>query len=64
LDITLEERFDVNIWKGEYTSKYIEEICRKTGKERTFPVFLQLLIGAVENNGKGTSSLFIDLLGF
>jgi hypothetical protein len=36
LDVSLEERFDVNIWKGEYTSKYIEELCKKTGKERTY----------------------------
>jgi hypothetical protein len=64
LDITLEERFDVNMWKGEYTSKYIEEICRKTGKERSFPVFMQLLLTAISSNQKGSSNLFIDLLGF
>lgn len=36
LEIILEDRFDVNMWKGDFTSKYIEEICRKTGKDKSY----------------------------
>ena len=51
------------MWKGDYTSKYIEEICRKTGKERPFAIFLQLLLTSMQNK-KGSSQVYIDLLGF
>lgn len=63
LSILLEERFDVNAWKAEYSSKYIEEICKKTGKERPFSVFMQLLLTSIQGK-KGSSQVYIDLLGY
>ena len=38
LTLIVEERFEVGIWKGEFTSHYIEEISKKTGKERKYEV--------------------------
>lgn len=51
------------MWKGDFTNKYIEEICRKTGKERTYPTFIHLLVTSLENK-KGSSKTYIDLLAF
>lgn len=59
--MTLEERFDINLWKGEFTSKYLEELCRKTGKERTYIQFLQLLTQSIDQSNP---RVFIDLLGY
>jgi len=36
LTLIVEDRFDINTWRGDFTSKYLEEITRKTGKERTY----------------------------
>ena len=47
LSLIVEDRFDVHMWKADFTSKYIEEISRKTGKERSYPVFIQLMISAL-----------------
>jgi coiled-coil domain-containing protein 61 len=47
LAVIVEDRFDVSMWRGDFTSKYIEEITRKTGKERTYLVFLQMLTGSI-----------------
>ena len=59
----MEDRFDVHMWRGDFTSKYLEEITKKTGKERTYPVFIQLLQGSILNS-PGFGHFFLDLLGF
>lgn len=63
LTLIVEDRFDVHMWRGDFTSKYLEEITRKTGKERSYEVFVQMLQGTILNQ-KGFSHFFIDLLGF
>ncbi|CDW86326.1 UNKNOWN [Stylonychia lemnae] len=63
LTLIVEDRFDINTWRGDFTSKYLEEITRKTGKERTYQTFLQMLIGTIQNQ-KGFSQFYVDLLGF
>jgi len=45
--IIVEDRFDVKMWRGDFTSKYIEDITKKTGKERTYSVFMQMVIGSI-----------------
>ena len=61
--ILVEDRFDVNTWRGDFTSKYVEEITRKTGKERSYQTFIQMLIGTVKEE-KGFSQFYLDILGF
>lgn len=63
MTIIIEDRFDINMWRGDFTSKYIEEITKKTGKERTYSTFMQMLIGTIKNE-KGFSQFYIDLMGF
>ena len=54
LTVLVEDRFDTKMWRGDFTSKYIEEITKKTGKERTYSTFLQMLIGTIQSQ-KGFS---------
>ena len=51
------------MWKGEFTARYLEEICRKTGRERTYETFIHMLVTSLENK-KGSSKTYIDLLAF
>ena len=51
------------MWKGDFSSRYIEEICKKTGKERPYSTFVHLLVTSLENQ-KGSSKTYIDLLAF
>jgi coiled-coil domain-containing protein 61 len=47
LTLLVEDRFDIHTWRGDFTSKYLEEITRKTGKERSYQTFLQMLLGTI-----------------
>ena len=47
LTLIIEDRFDISMWRGDFTSKYVEEITKKTGKERTYLVFVQMLCGTI-----------------
>jgi coiled-coil domain-containing protein 61 len=47
LTLLVEDRFDVKMWRGDFTSKYIEEITKKTGKERTYSTFIQMIVGTI-----------------
>jgi hypothetical protein len=39
----VEDKYDVTSWKGEFSRSYIEEITKKTGREKTFGQFLALI---------------------
>jgi coiled-coil domain-containing protein 61 len=48
LIIDAEEKLSGNIWRGDYTLKYIEEITKKTGSFKKFAVFVKMLISALK----------------
>ena len=48
-------------WRGDYTSKYIEDVTQKTGNFKKFTVFVKMLINSLENSSE---SVFVDLLTF
>ena len=48
-------------WRGDYSSKYIEDVTQKTGNFKKFVVFVKMLIGSLEN---ATESVFVDLLTY
>lgn len=33
----VEDKYDVQTWRGEFSPQYLTEITRKTGKEKTYP---------------------------
>ncbi len=39
----VEDKYDVATWRGEYSSGYIEEIARKTGREKRYGQFLAMV---------------------
>lgn len=66
----VEDKYDVNTWKGEFSSAYLEEITRKTGKEKTYTQFLATVGRAIKHSqtfdmyktGTNYNQYFIDLL--
>lgn len=75
----VEDKYDVTAWKGEFSRSYIEEITRKTGREKTFGQFLALIGQTIKQslasqdmfqtkNGfmsaRNKQTYFIDLLGY
>jgi DNA repair exonuclease SbcCD ATPase subunit len=61
LEILLESEDTSKVWRGHYSSAYIEEITQKTGNFKKFPVFLRMLVTALEN---ASESVSIDLLSY
>ena len=39
----VEDKYDITSWKGEFSRTYIEEITRKTGREKSYGQFLALI---------------------
>jgi coiled-coil domain-containing protein 61 len=50
-----------NQWKGAYDANYIEELTRKTGNFKSFPIFVNMLITALKQESESVS---LDLLTF
>jgi len=48
-------------WKGTYEKKYIEELTRKTGNFKSFPIFVSMLKSALNQE---SSTVTLDLLTF
>lgn len=61
LCIDVEEKLSGNIWRGDFQSKYIEDITQKTGCYKKFGVFINMLISALKCE---TESVYIDLLTY
>ncbi|GAB9472052.1 hypothetical protein Gpo141_00009244 [Globisporangium polare] len=46
-------------WTGNFPSAYIEELTRKTGNFKRFPIFVNMLLSAISQR---SDAVFIDLL--
>lgn len=57
--LKLEEKFSGKIWKGDFSSKYIEDITQKTGNFKKFDVLVKMLASAIRNE---IESVRIDVL--
>jgi len=63
LSLQIEEKYDVNAWKADFTSKYIEDICGKTPKPLQFPQFISYLHQALSKAPSvEEGSVFLDFL--
>jgi hypothetical protein len=49
----------MHLWRAEFKSSYLEEICRKTGQPLSFSEFNQTLRQALEAS---SAQVFVDLL--
>eukprot|EP01048_Picozoa_sp_COSAG05_P011121 COSAG05_NODE_1027_length_6117_cov_7.351778_4_plen_333_part_00 len=59
--ITAEEKETGDRWRGQFSSRYIEEITHKTGNYKKFAVFVKMLTSALTTE---SDSVFIDLLTY
>jgi len=59
INLQLFEKNTGQIWKGEFTSKYIEDITQKTGNFKKFPIFVKMFISAMRNE---TPAVHVDIL--
>ena len=48
-------------WRGEFSSKYVEDITTKTGNFKKYPVFVKMLFSSLNEN---STSVFLDLLTY
>jgi hypothetical protein len=46
----VEDKYDVNTWRGEFSAGYLEEITRKVGREKTYPQFLATVGRAIKHS--------------
>ena len=45
-----------DIWHGDFTSKYIEDITTKTGCYKKFAVFTKMILSALKLQGEGAQN--------
>jgi len=50
LVIDVEEKFTGEMWHGDFSAKYVEEITHKTGVYKKFNVFVKMLVSAVKSH--------------
>jgi coiled-coil domain-containing protein 61 len=62
LFIEVEEKLTGELWRGDFPSKYIEEISGKTGNPKKFIIFCRMLLTSLK--GENPKSLFVDLLTY
>ncbi|GFR50998.1 hypothetical protein Agub_g13324 [Astrephomene gubernaculifera] len=61
LCLEVEQKSDCSRWRGDFTSRYIEDITAKTGNFKKFPVFVKMLLSALK---QASDSVFVDLLTY
>ncbi|KXZ44868.1 VFL3 protein [Gonium pectorale] len=61
LCLEVEQKSDCSRWRGDFTSRYIEDITAKTGNFKKFPVFVKMLLSALK---QASESVFVDLLTY
>jgi len=59
LRLMVEEKYTGNVWKGEFNSKYIEDITQKTGSFKKFAVFVKMMQAALKQDN---DSVYLDIL--
>ena len=49
LVLDVEEKYSGELWRGDFTAKFVEELTNKTGTFKKFNVFVKMLMGALKN---------------
>ena len=62
LFIEAEEKLTGELWRGDFPSKYIEEISSKTGHPKKFGVFFKMIMTAFRN--MNSEQIYVDLLTY
>jgi coiled-coil domain-containing protein 61 len=48
--IDVEERWSGDLWRGDFSCKYVEDITQKTGSFKKFAIFVKMLIQALKQH--------------
>ena len=48
LIIDVEEKLTGELWRGDFTAKYIEDVTNKTGSYKKFSVFVKMMLSALK----------------
>ena len=48
LTLDVEEKWTGDLWRGDFSAKYLEDITQKTGSFKKFPVFVKMLVTALK----------------
>ena len=51
LIIDIEEKWTGDLWRGDFSTKYVEEITQKTGTPKKYGVFVNMLVKAFKLMG-------------
>ena len=49
LVLDIEDKYSGDLWRGDFSAKFIEELTNKTGTFKKFNVFVKMMIGAMKN---------------
>ena len=49
LVVDVEDKYSGDLWRGDYSAKFIEELTNKTGTFKKYNVFVKMLLGALKN---------------
>ena len=71
LVIDVEDKYSGDLWRGDYSAKFVEELTNKTGTFKKFNVFVKMLLSAaksqqmdqgIENVDPGSNVVSLALL--
>jgi coiled-coil domain-containing protein 61 len=61
LSIIIEKDDSGEQWKGEFSTRYIEDVTQRTGNSKKFSVFTKMLLSALHQS---SDSVYVDILTF
>ena len=45
----MEDKYSGDLWRGDFSAKFVEELTNKTGTFKKFNVFVKMLLSAMKN---------------
>ncbi|KAJ3025913.1 UNVERIFIED_CONTAM: Coiled-coil domain-containing protein 61 [Siphonaria sp. JEL0065] len=54
--------YGAQVWRGSFSAQYIEEVSKKTGNFKRFPVFGEMLLSCLDSAATSTSTCALDLI--
>jgi coiled-coil domain-containing protein 61 len=61
LSIIIEKDDTGEQWKGEFSTRYVEDVTQRTGNSKKFSVFTKMLLSALHQS---SDSVYVDILTF
>jgi len=59
LTVELEQKNTAEMWRSTFNQSFVEEISRRAGNQKSFPVFLKMLHSAIDED---SSAVHVDIL--